>query len=325
MRTGNLFSAYYADQSNYRRMMLAQIEKRFPGDHPRTAAVRQYLLNAFTSFVNSGLADPKFVTELASSSDQKFWACLSEALIADRLRGKSFGARQAQGQGPDFLVMDSARKVWIEVICPEPVDVPEGWLNPQQGQAVSFPHEQILLRWTSAIKAKAEVLIGSADGDRKGYLKSGVVAPDDAYVIAVNGCRLRSGPFPSLIGISQFPFAAEAVFPIGPYELRIDRATLQVVDRGYQHRPYVLNKNNAKVPAFTFLDPRFDAISAVWAVDLNGGSAIGNREPSAVVHNPNAINPVPLGFLPADDEYVAVPEGDGYILSKACVRSANDG
>lgn len=303
-------------------MILACIEKRFPGKHPREVTYRQYLASACEDFVNRGLADPKFVRELASGSNQKFWACISEALVADRLRDKIFGVRQRLGEGPDFLVMDGSRRVWIEVVCPEAAGVPTNWLNPQSGVVVNFPHEQILLRWTSAIKAKAEALIGRADHTQEGYLNSGVVALNDAYVIAVNGCQLRSGPFPSLFGISQFPFAAEAVFPIGPYQVRIDTETLAVVDRGHQHRPYVLNRNGARVPAYTFLDPRFNPISAVWAVDLNGGTAFGNSEPTAVVHNPNATNPILPGFLPADDEYVATAEGDEFVLSKAPARHA---
>lgn len=268
-------------------------------------------------FAESGLADPKFVKELTSGSEQKFWACISEALIADRLRGKEFGVRKTRrGKGPDFLLMEGDRKIWIEVVCPEPINIPADWLDPQLGAVVNFSHEEILLRWTSAIKAKAEALVGSLDGRQKGYLNSGVVSPNDAYVIAVNGCRLRSGHFPALIGISQFPFAVEAVFKIGPYQLRIDRKTLKAVDRGHQHRPYVPNKNGSMVPAYTFLDPRFNPVSAIWAVDMNGQSVIGNLEPTAIVHNPNATNPISHGFLPADSEYVAVAKGDDFVLSK---------
>lgn len=306
-------------------MILSHIEKRFPGDDSRTVALRRHLARVCTQLLDRGLADPKFVSEIATGSDHKFWACISEALIADRLRDKQFCIRERRGEGPDFLVMNGTRRVWIEVVCPEPCHVPASWLSPQSVGVVSFPHVEILLRWTSAIKAKAEGLIGSEDGRDVGYLASGVVAPDEAYVIAVNGCQLRSGPFPSLTGISQLPFAAEAVFPIGPYQLRIDKDTLQVIDSGHQHRPYVLNKNGAEVPALTFLDPRFNPISAIWAVDLNGGSSFGNCEPTAVVHNPNATNPIPIGFLSADIEYVAVAEGDGLVLSKACALNALDG
>ena len=303
---------------------MSDIERHLPGDHPRAVAVRQHLAEVCAKFVGSGLADPKFASELGSGSDQKFWACVSEALIAARLRHKTFGARKMVGQGPDFLVMAGDRKVWIEVVCPEPANVPVDWLN-SAGEVVSFPYKAILLRWTSAIKVKAERLVGGEDEARKGYLSSGLVAPEDAYVIAVNGCRLRSGPYPALYGISQFPFAAEAVFPVGPYQLEIDRDTRKVVDRGHKHRPFVLNQNRAEVPTLVFLDPRFSPISAIWAVDFNGGSAIGNVEPSAVVHNPNALNPVPLGFLPADHEYVAIPEGDQLVLSKTSASGASDG
>lgn len=297
-------------------MVTTHIEERFQGDHPRTVAIRQYLSDACSEFLRSGLADPKFVREITSGSDQKFWACISEALIAIRLQGKNFGRRETVGRGPDFLVMDGHRRVWIEVVCPEPANVPANWLESPMGEVVTFPHMEILLRWTSAIKAKAEGLVGNENGTQKGYLGAGVVAADDVYVIAVNGCRLRSGPFPALHGISQFPFAVEAVFPVGPYQLQIDRDTLKVIEHGHQHRPFVLNQNQAVVPATVFLEPRFKPISAVWAVDFNGGSAIGNSEPSAIVHNPNALNPLPLGFLPADAEYVATQEGECFVVSK---------
>lgn len=211
--------------------------------------------------------------------------------------------------------MDGSQKIWIEVICPEPRGVPETWLKFNEG-VTDFPHEQILLRWTAAIKEKAGKLIGSADGRTTGYLQEGIVAPEDAYVIAVNGCQLRKQPHSALIGISQFPFAAEAVFPIGPCELKIDRQTLEIVGRGYQHRPFVINQNGAKVPAYTFLDPRFNPISAIWAVDIDGGAAIGNSDPMVVVHNPNADNNVPVGFLPSDSEYVATPASDDELVLK---------
>ena len=297
-------------------MIDLHLTQRFPGDHPRTIAVRRYLLEACTAFVSSGLADRKFMRELTSGSEAKFWASISEALVARRLTGKTFGPRKAVGEGPDFLVMDGTRRVWIEVVCPEPIDLPTDWRTAPTGAAVNFPHREILLRWTSAIKSKAERLIGTSDGRAKGYLETGVVSPCDAYVIAVNGCQLRSGPYPALLGISQFPFAAEAVFPIGPYQLQIDRDTRKVIDSGHQHRPYVKNKNQSPVPAYTFLDPSFNSVSAIWALDLNGGSAIGNSEPMAVVHNPNANISVSLGFLPADSEYVARPHNGEYILER---------
>lgn len=284
-------------------------------------AQREYLVKVCTDFLNSGLSDPKFLTELSGGSNRKFWACVTEALIAERLADKCFGLRTSMGEGPDFLVMSGTRKIWVEVVCPEPTNLSLDWLAPALGEAVTFPHEAILLRWTSAIKAKAEKLIGSEDGRQTGYLGSGLVAPEDSYVIAVNGYRLRGGAFPALAGITQFPFAVEAVFPVGPYQVRFDRDKLNVIDCGHRHRPFIFNHNDAKVSTLTFLDKRFSAISAVWAVDLSGASAIGNSEPSGVIHNPTAINPVPPGFLPADHEYFAVVEKGSFAISRTCMQS----
>ena len=166
-------------------MIQSHIQQRFPSQYPNSVALRNALTQACVEFVNSGRADPKFVSEFVSGEDQKFWACISEALIAGHLQSKTFPERIAHGSGPDFLVLDGNRKVWIEVVCPEPVQVPADWLNPQPG-GTSFPHQEILLRWTSAIKAKAEKLIGTPDGKVVGYLEAGIVGTGDAYVIAVN-------------------------------------------------------------------------------------------------------------------------------------------
>lgn len=300
----------------------AHINKRYPGDNSRIVTYREELIRVCNAFVDSGLADPKFVIELTSENDSKFWSCISEALLADRLRDKIFPKRSAIGEGPDFLVLNGDNNVWIEVICPEARNIPMGWLKFEK-DSTDFPHVDILLRWTAAIKEKSEKLIGNLDGSVKGYIQSGVVSSSDAYVIAINGCQLRNGPFSSLMGISQFPFAVEAVFPVGPLQLKINRDTHEVVEQRHQHRPNIINRNNAQVPAYTFLDPRFKPISAIWAVDVNGGNIIGNSEPMAVIHNPIALNPIPVGYLPADSEYVTKPCNENeYLLEKIDLKDS---
>lgn len=291
------------------------IAARLPGDHPRTVAVRDHLQNAVIGFLRSGHADPQFLSAFCDTREHEFWSRLSEALVAQRLEGKVFEKAKSPGEGPDLLLRHEGRRIWIEVVCPEPVDVPAEWLDPQPLLGHSLPQSELLLRWTTAIYAKANRLCCTR-GKGKGYLERGIVRADDAYVIAVNACRLRSGPFSSLIGISQFPFAAEAVFPIGPYQVRIDPDSHEIVDRGHQLRPHVSKPNGADVPTQMFLDAENRAVSAIWAVDFNGGVACGNHEPSFVVHNPMASNPVPVGFLPADADYVATRDGDDYELRK---------
>lgn len=70
-------------------------------------------------------------------------------------------------------------------------------------------------------------------------------------------------------------------------------------------RVAIRKPNGALVSTYAFLDPQNKHVSAVWAVDFNGCGSIGNTEPSAVIHNPYAACPLPVGFLPCDDEYAA--------------------
>jgi hypothetical protein len=284
--------------------------KRYPGSG-RPQIVRDEIANACNAFVDSGLADVNFIKELSSESDQKFWSCVSETLLAAHLCKIGIDLKPSHRIGPDFLVIDNGKNIWIEVICPEPIGVPSDWLTPGFDNVINFPHEQMLLRWTSAIKEKAEKLIGSLDGATKGYIEKGIVASEDAYVIAVNGCQLRSRQFPALFGISQFPFAVEAVFAVGPYQITINSDTLERTGSGHQHRPFIPKSGRKSVPAYTFLDSKFQSISAIWAVDVNGSSAVGNAEPMVVIHNPKAISHIPIKFLPAYDEYIAKSIGNG--------------
>jgi type I restriction enzyme S subunit len=302
----------------------AHIRERYPNDGPQELYAAN-LASACQRFVDSGLADLNFSAELTSGLDSKFWSRVSEALLAERLNDKKLLPRSTPGPRPDFLVLQDNRKVWIELICPEPVGLPDSWLNVEPGTAGNFPHQAILLRWTSAIKDKAEKLIGSGDGKTMGYFHNGVVAADDAYVIAINGCRLRHGPFSALLGISQFPFAAEAVLPIGPYQVQMNSETFEVCQHGHSVRFHVEKSNGVLVSISMFLDTHYSAVSAIWAVELDGSSVVGNHEPTAVIHNPLATNPVPCGFLNADDEYVAAKSGDWYLFSKVEITDIKNG
>lgn len=298
-------------------VIAAFLLERFPDSNIRW---RNAIIGSCNDFVESGLADTTYIAELTSGDDGKFWSRVSEALISSHLKYAGMTLDNSpRDEGPDFLLMDGDRKIWIEVISPTPSGVPDGWIKStsQKLEVFTLPHESILLRWTSAIKEKAEKLIGKSDGSYEGYISKGIVAPEDAYVIAINGCQLHRPGFIGMEGISQFPYAVEAVFPVGPFQVFISPDTMKQVGADYQYRPEIININGSPVPADTFLDPKFEQVSAIWAVDIDGSSVMGNRECLAVVHNPNAMNPIPTHLLPAYDEYVATPNGpDEMVLNR---------
>lgn len=286
---------------------------RYPAATEQSVLVRQSVENICKRFIASGIADPNFESELCSGNESRFWQRFTEAALTCEVLDAGLEIEQHRN-GPDLCIKHKNQKVWIEFICPEPAGIPSDWLALEPSGCKNFPHEAMLLRWTSAIKEKSEKLLGSQFNG--GYLQKGIVGPEDSYVIAVNGRQLR-GAFAALNGISQLPFAVEAVFAVGPYQLHIDRGSLDVVREDYQHRPYVKKITGASVPAYTFLDERFSAVSAIWATDFDDCFALGNQKALAVVHNPLAINQLPAYLLPAWSEFSAtLVRADEYRIDK---------
>jgi hypothetical protein len=180
------------------------IERRFPPDH----SLRRYYLDLWRSFEHSGLADRHFVRELTSGEDGKFEQRAWEMVLARRLGVEGHTLISAD-RGPDFGLICRGRKVWVEAIVPSPIDIPADWLAaPEHGKAQvgKVPFEAMLLRWTAAFKEKSEKLLDPA----RGYRAKGIVAADDAYVIAIDPTRLTILPLDE--GNSRLPFALETVF-----------------------------------------------------------------------------------------------------------------
>lgn len=118
------------------------------------------------------------------------------------------------------------------------------------------------------------------------------------------------------MGISQYPFAVEAVFAVGPHQVNIDPTSLKATDGGYQTRPTVSRPIGDDVPTHTFLDPVFRAVSAIWATGIDDCWVLDKIKEIAVVHNSNATNKIPERFLPANSEYVASScEDEAFLLA----------
>lgn len=289
-----------------------KIEECFYNKYPnigRQEIIRKELIEVCIDFIKSGLADPNFIEELCSENDSSFWSRLSEALLVCKLKKNGLTPKSSGVEGPDFLLEQEGLKIWIEVICPDPSGLPTDWQkleHQKKIKIIDFPHKEILLRWTHAIKEKTEKLLGSSDGKIKGYIKKGVVSPEDVYVIAVNGCKLRSGSrFPEINGISQFPFALEAVLGLGQLKVVFDKTSQKIIDSHHTYRNIIKKNDKSLVPVNIFLDDKYSQISAIWAVDIDGSSVVGNYEPMVIIHNPKAKNPLPTGLIPAYYEYVA--------------------
>jgi len=144
-------------------------------------------------------------------------------------------------------------------------------------------------------------------------MESGLVMPTDPYVIAVDGCKIRTA-----VMETDTPRILKAVFPIGNPQVTIDRRTGIVVDNGHQHRPKITRVGGAEVRTDLFLNPEYANLSGVLYSHVSARTSPFDKrmgEDFVFIHNPLATdNNLPRGFLKAGREYVPTEENEGYTI-----------
>ncbi len=282
------------------------LEQRFPGP-PLTTHYDDLL----SEYQRSGLAPPNMVPQVSSGDDGSLWAHIWEAMLYRYLTNLGFVFRRDRvkksGQdGPDFGVMHDGRTIWIEAIVPAPEGIPPDYLrSPKPGQIAfrSVPHQEILLRWTGALRYKCQRL--------QSYRAKGIIEKQDCTVVAINDCRL-SDYRPIETGVSGFPFAVEAVFPVGPIAVPISLDGQQPGEAIRTTRYTIRKQNRVDVPTANFLDEGYAGVSALMGSTQR--DMLDGKLRMTLVHNPLARMSLPIEILDASKEYVADHEGDEYFL-----------
>ncbi|MGI0133523.1 MAG: hypothetical protein ACREBW_01000 [Candidatus Micrarchaeaceae archaeon] len=282
--------------------VIDRFRREWPKPIPQNGQVVEFLTKTYRRYCDEELADREYSKQLASGSPCVYQQRVAELLLAEALWSDGFSLT-SEDEGPDFLAKKGGETTWIELVTPEPTGIPEEFLHATGDGVWTLPHEQILLRWTAAIAEKARKLLGDPASGARGYVENRVVKPADRYVIAVNDRLLVRWP-DGMTGISQFPFPVEALFAVGPYAVTINRKTLKTVSAGHQKRLFVMNHNQAKVQANTFLDPEYASVSAVLGITLREDVVLGRPHTNALVYNPLATNPLPHKLLTSQEHWV---------------------
>ena len=259
------------------------------------AQLRSFVLSTWNAFNDQGLAKGNFVSDLVSGKDSKLFQRLWEMVLALHLIEQGFKI-QSHESGPDFSFEIDEQKVWVEATAPEPCDVIQKWLNRKGGRV---PHEQILLRWTGALNSKRQRFLE--------YRNQGIVQSNDVCIIAINGHMLELEELGKGRGISGLPYAVEAVFPIGPFEMTINKRTLEHSDLYNSERRFVPKPSGANVSTDSFLKQENEYISAVVGCSICWKpSEYPEYREMSIVHNPFAKNRFPYERFGANSnsEYV---------------------
>lgn len=274
-----------------------------------------YLRPMIEAFVASGAADQNYLVELGSGDAGQFWSRVWEAMLYARFHDQGWTVSGA-GSGPDFRIETPAGPVLVEATVPSPEGLPQSQLVFQPG-VHDVPYKEILLRWTSKLADKR--------AKHEEHIAKGLADPKLPFVIAINSCRL--GYMAEENGISQWPYAVEATFPIGPLAVPIDPQTSEMGEAFQSLRFFVAKQSGVEIPTGNFLDPAYASISALigcaqcYADDVTAAKFAGHP-PYFLVHNPLATNRLPIGWLPGAIEYAAErKDDDTFVLSRLTPRN----
>ena len=271
------------------------VRRRWPDHEPP----RAYVLDLWEHFNQRRLAKGNFVSDFTSGNDAKLFQRLWEMVLARHLIEQGF-ALQSNDPGPDFLFELDGKKVWIEAIAPASSGLSKDWL--EKRGVIDVPVKEILLRWTSAFSAKKEKF--------SEYLDKGIVESDDICVIAISGHLLN---MEDPRGSSGQRYAAEAVFPIGPLAVDINRQTGEHSNLYNSERWSERKPRGADVPTDSFLNQENRYISAIVG-NSHLWKSVMSRYDMAIVHNPFADNPFPRKRFGAEAEYVCEVGESEYII-----------
>lgn len=212
---------------------------------------------------------------------------------------------------PDVRVQHRDRGVlWLEAIAPTGGDEsnPDRVVQPravrgESSVAYYVPTEQVALRICGALREKAARLMA--------YRERGVIAPEHQALVAVNVHAIPHAAYDA----ERLGFAA--TYGQGPQYATFDRATLEVVDSGFQHRPELLRSSGRSVDAAPFLHAGFEHVAGAL---ISGADVANCPHPSGhdfmLLPNPNAVPAYSERQVPVGREWrlAPLPEGGYQII-----------
>lgn len=257
---------------------------------PRPAGRRetiQRLRNRYAPF-----ADRNFDQELRTQFAPRFWEMWLACALLDR--GISLVPRSERASaGPDLCVKDRVRTMWIEAVAPTAGCGADAVPSDDDGAWV--PDEKIVLRYRAAVEEKVR--------QHRAHVAAGRVAPDDPYIIAVNGHRIPNGVD---IWADEVPYAIQAVLPLGNSSVTIDRESGEVVGQGFETRWHIEKASGTRISTAVFLDPEYASVSGLIFSGVDPvDSPLEYRSRLSFLHNPRTHPSVALerGWLSDCVEY----------------------
>ncbi|MDD4013501.1 MAG: hypothetical protein PHW14_04870 [Candidatus Omnitrophica bacterium] len=189
-----------------------------------------------------------------SKNPNFYISCESELIIGYEFLMNGYDLKKKKTEGPDFLIQDKNRNIWVEVVAPEEGQHPrlKNKERLSSGEMAEVDSDNCKLQMASAICSKKDKF--------KLYVQKGIVSQEDIKIICVNLFNLGSGK-------NSCPYIASVLY--GLEEVRwVDVKTMQSGTEYLPHKPAV-KKTGAKIDFGLFLQTEYEKIDGVIWFDYS--------------------------------------------------------
>lgn len=264
----------------------------------RRQAYRQHCEDLWSKY--KPLADSHFLAEFPLHTHERWF----EMYLAVSLKEAGYNVTKPKcnpNEGPDVLIQDGDRKIWIEAVCASPGELgkPDSVVEPPMGQVNEVSLHNPTLRFQSALKAKA--------CKYNKYLENGIVGGDDILVVAINMYAIPDAR------VYMQDIILRGVYGYGDRIVKVSKRTREIIGVRGTEVPCTKKANNAEVDAQSFINGTKPHIAAI----LVNCSDLANRSDqlgSDFLLCPNLTpkTPWPQGYLKLGSEWLFNEDEEGW-------------
>lgn len=273
-------------------------------DSQRLPSTRKLLERVWPAY--EPFADTNFVDQFRRHFHERAW----ELRLGTFLLRHGTAVTPRRQAGPDLGFEQGSQQIWIEAIAPNAGSGANEVPNLDRGPV---PNQQIMLRYTSALKEKLTKF--------REYRKASLLTSSDVCVVAITGAQM---PLASLG--QRVPLIVRVCYGIGEEYVVVEVERGEVLPGGFHPQPHLLNANGSKVPSVVLSEENKDLSAVMFSAGDLANSSDRDEEWGSdyiVIHNPFATNPLPRGSLKVGREYWAAEDGRVQLLDTRASFESN--
>lgn len=256
-------------------------------NHPSCKNEKQFIENLWKDF--QIFADKQFRKEFKTELYSRFW----EMYLGCSLLKNGFGLKKnIRYAGPDLSVTKDKNLIYIEAVTPLEGLTDDRVPKPPLSKVVLVPVANIIMR-----------ILNSIDNKKKqydGWIKNNIVDEKNPYIVAINGsqiiyCRDED---------DEPPLILRSISAFGPRYYTFDNNTMKFLESGFKYEDTITKSAGKEVRKDIISQEKYSTISGFLYSNVKPLNRPNNMTDDFIfVHNPLAINPIPLGFFKMGMEY----------------------